>query len=224
MNFDYESIVRRKSSYDRRMYDRVAELERAKIANKEREKLLVRRNEVQDLLDFTDSYLYDLKKLVVTLETEGNNFKNRRIEYLNQIITDSLNEIFVDDPLRAKVRCDFSRTNEVNLELRDSDDNLLDPDMCSGKLQQYLISFASVAGITAGLGLKNLYVDEAFGVAAPEILGEIGKIIQNRIEQGLQVIMIAQNPGLYQDLPRKEIVLRKDPVTRAIEVVSETEY
>ena len=81
-----------------------------------------------------------------------------------------------------------------------------------------------MSGIVKGLGIKNLYVDEAFGVAAPEIMGEIGKVVQHSVDDDLQIIMIAQNPCVYQDLPRHEITLKKDPVTKSVHVVSEIDY
>jgi len=74
------------------------------------------------------------------------------------------------------------------------------------------------------LGVNNLYVDEAFGVAAPEILGEIGQVIQHHVDNGMQIVIISQNPGLYQDLPRHEIRLKTNTATNEVIVESEIDY
>lgn len=220
----YESISRNRDYYERRLYAMYADLEHAKINNTEREKLVDERNRLMELRDEFDQYRFDVKRLISAIETEDRQFKNRRIDYLNTLITESLADIFPDDDLKAHLHCDFYRKNGVTLTLVDSDGNELIPDICSGKLQQYLISFAAVAGIASGLGVKSLYVDEAFGVAAPAILGELGKVIQKRAAQGMQIVMIAQNPGLYQDLPRREICLQRDPVSKNVIVANETDY
>lgn len=220
----YNKIRADQDAFQRELYKRTAELERAKVNNERREQLLAEAAELDEFIKELTAYSYDLKRLLASLQTEDRAFKNRRIGYLNALITDSLAEIFPDDGLQAKLYCDFNRKSEVVLELYDHNGNVLIPEMCSGKLQQYLISFAAISGISKGLGVNNLYVDEAFGVAAPGILGEIGKVIQRRVEQGVQIVMIAQNPGLYQDLPRREITLQKDYATESVVVVSELDY
>lgn len=221
---DYAVILSERDYFDRTLYSKYSALEHAKINNQQREQLLAERERVQNLLEDWEKYNFDTKRLISATEAEDREFKNRRIAYLNELITTSLNDIFPDDCLKAKLKCDFNRKNEVSLLLYDADMEELEPDICSGKLQQYLISFTAVAGIALGLGVNNLYVDEAFGVAAPEILGEIGKIVQRYAEKGMQIVLISQNPGLYQDLPRHEIRLHRDPLTKSVEVVSETDY
>lgn len=220
----YDDILRDRDFFERKLYQKHAELERARVTNEMREKVESRKSEVEEVTLELEKYLFDLKRLRAVLETEDRDFKNRRLDYVDSLITDSLSAIFPDDGLKAKLHCEFNRKNGVDLELVDKYDNELSPDICSGKLQQYLISFAAVAGIANGLGIKQLYVDEAFGVAAPSILGEIGKVIQKSVDNGMQIILIAQNSGLYQDLPRREIKLKKSVETDAIEVVSEEDF
>lgn len=224
MQVNYNKINSDREIFQRALIQKAALLERAKINNKQREQLLAQRTELIELQEDLATYNYDLKRLLTVIQKEDRDFKTRRIQYLNTLITDSLAEIFPEDGLKARLYCDFDRKSEVVLELLDKDGNVLSPDMCSGKLQQYLISFAAVSGITKGLGVNNLYVDEAFGVAATSILGEIGKIIQKRVEQGVQIVIIAQNPGLYQDLPRREISLVRDTISNSISVKSEIDY
>lgn len=224
MRAEYENIILKKRMYDQQLQSKTARLERAKLSNAQLETLISERRELVDLLSTVIEYKDDLKKLFEAINNEDREFKNRRISFINGLITEALDKIFPDDKYRAELICDFYRKSEANLVLLDKHGNEMIPDICSGKLQQYLISFAAVSGISKGLGVNNLFVDEAFGVAAPEILGDIGKIIQQRVEEGMQVIMIAQNPAVYQDIPHRKIAIRKNPATQSVELTSVTDY
>lgn len=224
MSIEYDNMAKDLPYFERRMYQQYAEFERAKLNNEMREKLKIKYDSLNEILEELKVYYATLKKIAAAVDSEDRNYKNRRLGYLNNLITESLANIFPDKSLQASVECDFDRKNVVTLTLSDVYGNELDPDICSGKLQQYLISFASVAGIALGLGVNNLYVDEAFGVAAPEILGEIGQVIQHHVDNGMQIVIISQNPGLYQDLPRHEIRLKTNTATNEVIVESEIDY
>lgn len=221
---EYDNISKDLMYFERKMYQRYAELEHAKLNNEMRERIAARCERLGEIVADLKVYYATVKKVAAAIDTEDRDYKNRRLGYLNSLITDSLAKIFPDKSLQACVECDFDRKNIVTLTLTDKYGNELDPDICSGKLQQYLISFASVAGIASGLGINNLYVDEAFGVAAPEILGEIGQVIQHHVDNGMQIVIISQNPGLYQDLPRHEIRLKTNTATSEVIVESEIDY
>lgn len=224
MKAEYDEILRAKQYYESLIYQKTAELERAKINNQQREKLLASRNETAELLRDIIEYQGDLKRFFEAVNTEDREFKNRRITFINGLITEALSIIFPEDSFRAELRCDFYRKSDVSLVLLDRNGNEMIPDVCSGKLQQYLITFAAISGIARGLGVNNLFVDEAFGVAALDILGDIGVIIGELVKNGMQIIMIAQNPAVYQDIPRREIVMRKDAKLDKVEICSVTDY
>lgn len=222
MNID--DILKNRQFYESQVFNKVAALERAKVNNTEREKLAVRRDCLAELLSELEQYRRDIRIFGEAVDTEDRTFKNRRLNYIDTLITDALHDIFPEEHLTARVTHEFYRKSEAVLTLFDNSGFETDPDICSGKLQQYLISFAAVSGIVCGLGVSNLFIDEAFGVAAPEVLGDIGVLLQQKVNAGLQVVVIAQNPGLYQDLPRREIKLRKDPKSKKVEVISVTDY
>lgn len=222
--YNYDNILSKRQSYDAMIYKRVADLERAKVNNEQRAKLMVEKEELTKLSVDYHEYVRSLQLLTTAIDTEDNAFKTRRLTFVNELMTDSLNKIFPQEGLCAEIKCDFKRKNEAILQLTDKYGHVLHPDMCSGKLQQYLISFAAVTGIVSGLGINNVLIDEAFGVAAPEILEELGKVVQEFVKEGVRVLMISQQPGLYQDLPRREIQIRKDPVLSQVEIVSEIDY
>ena len=217
----YEDIINKRNYYQQKIYTKIAEVERAKASNAERNKLLVKKTDFDMLCGMMTKYINDTKLLMAAVDKEDNEYKNRRISFIDALVTDGLAQIFPQDNLKAHLTCDFNRKNEAVLELIDRQGNIADPDMCSGKLQQYLISFAAVTGIVRGLGITNLFIDEAFGVAAPDILGDLGELLYEQVKDGIQVILIAQNPGLYQDIPRREIRLSKDSTTGEMHVISQ---
>lgn len=221
---NYNVLMAKRQMYDSLIYKKVADLERAKVNNEQRAKLVAERDELAELSKSYAEHIRNLDRLSAAIDREDNNFKTRRLDFVNQLITDSLTKLFPQEGLTAKVICDFKRKNGALLQLLNKDGNVVHPDMCSGQLQQYVISFAAVTGIVQGLGIGNVFIDEAFGVAAPEILGDIGKIVEDFVNGGVRVVMIAQQPGLYQDIPHREIQLKKDPITGEISVVSTTDY
>lgn len=220
----YEDIINCRNDYQRRIYNKVAELERAKATNAERNKIMLKKQELDKVCALMDRYIKDIKLLLTAVDTEDRNYKNQRIDFIDSLITDGLARIFPQDGLKAHLDCDFNRKNEAVLYLTDNNNNELDPDICSGKLQQYLICFTAVIAIIRGLGITNLYVDEAFGVAAPDILGDLGQLLYEQVDDGMQVIIISQNPGLYQDIPRREIHLKRDSVTKSVSVIKQVDY
>lgn len=72
---------------------------------------------------------------------------------------------------------------------------------------QYLISVSAVAAITKSLGVHNIYIDEAFGVARVDHLDDLGELLQGFVDDGLQTVIVSQNPALYNNLSRHEIYL-----------------
>lgn len=220
----FEDILAKRSLYDKNLFTKMRELERAKLVNEQVKHFSVLKDRLTSLALKVEKHRMDLTKLRAAVIKEDNDFKNRRIEYLNAVITEALADIFPEEGVTAELLCDFSRTDVVELILYDCLGHEYIPDICSGKLMQYLISFSAITGITLKLGKKNIFVDEAFGVASPDIMGKIGDVVQERIDSGLQLIMIAQNSAVYQDLPRHEIILQKDPVLAETCVITECDY
>ncbi|MEY8333098.1 hypothetical protein AALB53_08340 [Lachnospiraceae bacterium 47-T17] len=217
----FEELIKSRSYYERKILDTAVRLERAKINNAQADKLSAEFNTCKRLLDEVKEYRNNLALLKTAVTTEINEYQNRRVSYLNDIITDALTSIFLDEGYSADIHCDFSRKNACKLLLHDRSGNVSSPYIGQGKLMQYLISFAAVSGITRGLGYKNLFIDEAFGVSDMDRLSEIGDVIQKQVESGMQVVLISQNPALYAGLPRHMISLHKDPIKKKVVVDKE---
>lgn len=217
----FEDILSNRMYYERKMNEAEIKLERAKISNEQSDKLRAELDVLLTLISDVKKHRNNLLLLQTAATKETNEFQNRRIEYLNDMISAALAEIFPDEGYVAKICCDFSRKEVCELILYDSDGHESMPDISEGKLMQYLISFAAVSGITKGLGCSNLFIDEAFGVSDIDRLPELGKAIQKQVQSGMQVILISQNSALYAELPRHVINLHKDIDTKRVVVDSE---
>ena len=84
---DYDKLLNETNYFDQRIFAKVAELERAKVTNEEREKLSYRRSELEDLNSSFERYVFDLKLFDTALDQEDRKFKNRRTEYIDGLIT-----------------------------------------------------------------------------------------------------------------------------------------
>lgn len=186
-------------------------IERMEVNNLIYEKLKTQYDDIVSVKGRVDDYveaLDYLSNLIVGVELD---YRNYRLDCINAVITDVLGEIFPQERFQAKVVCDFKNTtNKSYLRLIRPDGSVSMPIIGEGKLCQYLISYASVLGILRMLGYKNLYVDEAFGVAAKERLGQIGGLIERAANDGMQILLVSQDNLLYADLARREIHLKKD--------------
>jgi len=187
-----------------------AGLEKAREVNASRDRLMLDLQRTECLLNDINAYRDRLKVLGARVAKENDHFRTSRLEYLNASITDAIAEVFPDKKLKAEVSCDFKRQNAVGLKLVDGEGNSFKPNICNGKLMQYLISFSSVSKIAESLGYHNLFVDEAFGVASVGKLPVVGDSIMGKVRDGVQVVLVSQNPVLYSDVPRREIRLHYD--------------
>lgn len=205
------SIKSNKEYYRRRLTDLEIIAERARERNEMRQRLIVEREELEVLFKDINEYCQRLKELRSRAIKENDDFRTRRLEHLNNVITEGVSAIFPSRHLKAELICDFKRKNTVKLKLTDEAGNDFRPHINNGKLMQYLISFTAVCGIAKSLGIQNIFIDEAFGVASSENLSKIGDIIREKIEEdGFQIILVSQNNALYMDVPRRQFNYRLD--------------
>lgn len=144
---------------------------------------------------------------------------------LSNYITEEIAKIFPNEGYTAKINYDYKNRNKVaTLSLIDLKGHESSPEICEGLLLQYLISYSVVIAIAKALNISNLYIDEAFGAASSDNLPKIGDRIKDSVADGIQTLMITQREELYADIPRREIVLEKNPNTKSVQIVSCKDY
>lgn len=205
----FENILNKRALYDQRLMRAHVELEKQKLNN---QKIDQYKEELEKCkLVYTKAReCIDILKLVQTAAIkEANDYQTRKIEALNDTITAAISKIFPTRRVTAKLQCDFSRTEKAYLVLYDENGDSFTPGISEGKLMQYLISVSGVEAITKNLGVSNIFIDEAFGVARVDHLEDLGELLQGFINDGMQILVIAQNSILYHNLPRHEIHLEE---------------
>lgn len=209
-----------KDVYTTKLHNLELCIAKAKAANENKNKLYAQQSELKELLKNLDAYVGTLKVIQSRAVKETDDFRTGRLGFLSEEITESLSQIFPEDNFEAKVTCSFNRKNSAKLTITDGAGSVFAPSMCSGKLQQYLISFSSISCITRTLGIKVLYVDEAFGASSMDNLPKIGECLERMVEEsGMQIVLVSQNPCLYQNIKgRREIHLTTDREHRCAQV------
>lgn len=217
-----ELIKSKREMYQQKLNDTKIEIEKAKAINESRQSIIDKQVEVDCLYTEITEYRNKLSVLKSRIIKENDEFRSRRLQHLNEVITDGVADVFPEKKLKAEVLCNFKRKDKIKLQLTDETGHVILPHIGKGKLMQYLISFSAVCGIAESLGVKNVYIDEAFGVASQNNLSIIGDIIARKIsEGGMQMILVSQNPSLYQDVPRKQFNLLLDLKTGNANIDSE---
>lgn len=219
-----QAILNNKDFIQKKILDNRIALEHAKLMNEEFEKLDTERRRIEALFNDTKNFMKDLNLMLTAIDKEDIRFKTDRIQFLNDIISLKINEVFGLD-YEAKISFD-DRYNSMkaSLDLHDKYGNIKSPDIAEGKLMQYTVGFSAAMGIMESLGSKIMYIDEAFGVAGEDILTELGQVLQAAIDNGIQIIMVSQRAGLYEDLPRVQFTLEKEKTETFIHNVVREEF
>lgn len=191
--------------------------------NQRREELQKTVDKYRSALDAVRDFLTAIGEVDVAVDNEAARYKEQRLKFINDVITDALLQIFPNEGFRANVVIDRKRGREtVSLELIDKNGMVSLPEIGQGMLMQYVISYAAISSINTALGGDSLFIDEAFGVASVDRLPELGALVAKRSE-GQMVVLVAQNPALYDNLQTHRIVLSKsvDGVTSVVEEIDD---
>lgn len=200
-------------------------LERAKAINDKYIQVQSDIARLQLLQDQCYKHRIKLEQLTKILEKEDASFRTRRINFLNDHVTEELLKIFPSKGFKAKIDCDFKRGSGLaTLYLIDKNNVERSPDITEGKLCQYLISFASTVGAIKSLQASNIYIDEAFGVSSTENLPKIGEMLLDTVKDGTQLILISQKADLYSEISHREIHLELNEAEDTARVVKVEDF
>lgn len=199
------------------------------FAKENNSKLLHYKKEYEDSLETRAQYEEYIKSLDLfhrLCVQEANRYKNKRIGYMCKFIDDKLDIVFPDEQFTSEIVTDFkSNANKTYLQLRHMNtDEIEIPGVNQGKLCQQLLSFSSATALIKCLGIKSMFLDEAFSASAPQNLTKIGSILKSMVGDGMQIILIEQEDDVYKDIPRREIYVYKDSLEKETKVKYEKDY
>lgn len=219
------SFSRNKQLYQLSLNNLKLEVLNVKANNEKIEKIRAKKDSVEALLEKIDKYIRNLKFLLKVIVIEETRFRERRLDFVNKSITQSLDLIFPDENFAAFVDCDINRDKGyAQLFLRDPDGNDRIPSIQEGKMCQYLISFAAIVAVTSALNSSSIFIDEAFGAASEDNIQKMGPVLERLARNGMQIILVSQNSTLYENIERREICFHKDPLSRKVIIDDVKDY
>lgn len=152
-------------------------------------------------------------------------YKDRRVSFIEEVVTENLAHVYPENKLRAVIDNDFkNRGSHAELLLYDEDGNEMIPYIQEGGMYQSVISFSSAIGITVSTGRATLWLDEPFAAGSPTKIALTAELIYEALKQGLQLILIEQSDAGYKNIIRREHHWYKNPRTKAVEVIKVSDY
>ncbi len=92
-----------------------------------------------------------------------------------------------------------------------------------GRLFQQVVSFAGLIAVMSLLGVKTIYVDEAFSGSAKKNISKLNKLLLWLKERGFNLVMIAQDITMAEGIPANRMFLSRsiDNKTTIMQEVAE---
>lgn len=78
-----------------------------------------------------------------------------------------------------------------------------------GRLFQQVVSFSSLIGVMSLLGIKTIYVDEAFSGSAKKNVKKLNRLLLSLAERGFNLVLIAQDISMAEGLPANRMFLSR---------------
>lgn len=126
------------------------------------------------------------------------------VEYLSYVYpTDGYRLMLKTRVLRGKVHVEGEVHSyflgDVSGEISDT----------QGRLFQQVVSFAALLAIMKILGEETAYFDEAFSGASKANVVKVNRLLKHVQEEGLNVILIAQDTTMANDIPSNVLILTR---------------
>lgn len=91
-----------------------------------------------------------------------------------------------------------------------------------GRLFQQVVSFSSLHGVMNLLGVKTVFIDEAFSGSAKKNIKKLNRLLLSLAERGFNLVMIAQDITMAEGLPANRMFLSRTVDNKTIIVQEET--
>lgn len=152
----------------------------------------------------------DTKNKLKIIETYKEDYRNSRIEFLEDKINAKLLYLFPEEKFQVKFRFE-NIAGKPTAELLVGKLGYFAPARAqNGRFVKQLISSTSVIAINELRGSHMIFLDEAMASAADKILTELNPLFAELHDRGLEILLVEHKPGLYNTVTRREIHLRKD--------------
>lgn len=195
-------------------------LETYKEKNQIRSSLVEKAKNLEELVFNLNEHLTMLENILVFAKSSDAKYKEKRISFIEDTLASHLDKLFPGEFTPKLLPQVIRNKKTMKLILVDQNGKAHTPKMSAGGMMKSLITFASCISVINLLGTKIIFIDEAFGNGSETKKAEMGDILLSYLNAGVQMIIVSQSSSLYQDLPRREINLRKDSLTQSVVIES----
>lgn len=164
--------------------------------------------EVNKLVADLSNYSLILNRLLKTARNEESKYRDSRNAYLESYCSEYIHFIFPDSNYICQIDTPQKRgVNNTKLTIRDELGYPSNPKLFLSGLMKQLVSCSAIIAVTELMGYNTFFLDEAFGNASIDNKPLVGQLLGKVLERDFTIFLISQDPGLYRDLPRREISL-----------------
>lgn len=163
-------------------------------------------------LNFLVGLQEQLKTLDLGITSEESKWREAILSILeNEIVTD-LTYVFPDDGYNIKLSTRVLR-NKIHIEARVS--SVFTGDIpgkirgTQGRIFQQVVSFSSIIGVMDLLGIKTVYVDEAFSGSSKRNIRKVNALLDALRKRGFNLAMIAQDTSMADGIPANRLFLQR---------------
>lgn len=164
----------------------------------------------------------DYKSLRKFISVVRNKYMTTALAILEQDIKNSLDLVFPDEDFNVKIEPNDNNGDPTAIlyigkkDLTGNSDNAEDgidwqlPVLQNGGLVKQLISFSAISSILGMLGVRELFLDEAFNSGDSKSLAELSPYFMKLFSDGFQILCIEHKQEVYTSLPHRAFYYKKD--------------
>lgn len=189
------------------------------------EKKLIENRYEKEKENLSNIQLYSnvLKQIELTTRNEYEEYKKRRIQFLDKTITENIFKIFPNDGFIANTVYETKRgKSNAYVTLIDKNGKIRIPKYSEGGLLKELIGFTASISLLECLGSNVFFFDEAFGMSSETNKAKLGNILTSYVKSGVQLFLVSQSSELYSNLPARCIYMERNSDTNSI-VITDVE-
>ena len=213
------------TQYNRELTSTAIKIKEIEINNKNLIQLQTKRDAIEECIKQVNEQTNINKRLKKLINTESNNFRQRRIDFLEAYIEKVLSLVFPLRGYRVEISLDYKYGKQkASVVITDNEGYQINPAICEGGFFKQLIGYGASSSLTQSVSNGKMFLDEAFSAGSPENLIKVTELLKSLISELGQVFIVEQEHTVYKDLPRREIEIVYDDVSKKTVIESVKDY
>lgn len=163
-------------------------------------------------LNFLVGLQEQLKSLDLNITSEESKWREAILSILETEIVTDLNYVFPDDGYNIQLSTRVLR-GKIHIEAKVASTfagNIPGKIRSTqGRFFQQVVSIASIIGVMELLGIRTVYVDEAFSGASEYNVRKVNKLLAKLKERGFNLVVIAQNTSMANGIAANRLFLQR---------------